>query len=87
MTDRQALGAQSTSRAVRVFTAEDVEIIVEFFGGNADRFRQLIDAADHDVLNVGMECEWDDDEGHNSMRRLIGPWVEKPVLEGGSDVD
>jgi predicted nuclease with TOPRIM domain len=23
-------------------------------------------------------CEWDDDEGHNSMRRLRGPWVEKP---------
>lgn len=81
MSEASTHRAQRTSCAVRVFTAEDVEIIVEFFGGNAARFRQLIDAADHDVLNVGMECEWDDDEGHNSMRRLIGPWVEKP-LEG-----
>lgn len=23
-------------------------------------------------------CEWDDDQGKNSMRRIVGAWVEKP---------
>jgi len=70
---------------VRVFTADDVEVIVEFFGGNAARFRQLVDAGDREVLNVGLVCEWDDDHGKNTMRRLVGPWVEKPAPKSGEE--
>lgn len=65
-----------SDNSVRVFTTEDVAIIVDWFGGDGTRFLKM---ADSDVVNVGIDCEWDDDQGHNSMRRLRGPWVEKPA--------
>jgi hypothetical protein len=77
LVDRMTLDSQSVS-SVRVFTADEVAIIVAWFGGDADRFQMHVDADDHEVLNVGMTCAWDDDQGHNSMRRIVGPWVEKP---------
>lgn len=27
---------------------------------------------------TALGCEWDDDQGKNTMRRLVGAWQEKP---------
>jgi hypothetical protein len=27
---------------------------------------------------VALGCEWDDDQGKNTMRRIVGAWTEKP---------
>jgi hypothetical protein len=38
--------------ADRLFTAEEVALIVAWFGGDADRWRQHVEA-DSEVVNVG----------------------------------
>jgi hypothetical protein len=42
-------------RTVRVFTADEVALIVAWFGGREERFRAHIEADERDVLNVGVD--------------------------------
>jgi hypothetical protein len=49
----QNAARDKTSLAERVYTADDVRIIVAWFGGDAARWIAHVDADARDVVNVG----------------------------------
>jgi hypothetical protein len=44
-------------------------------GGQSTIYDQGRDGAAAVLAALG--CEWDDDQGKNTMRRLVGAWIEK----------